>query len=427
MSYYLEKSKFGYSGKFSINNSLPVDLSIKEYVNIEHKPISPLKRGGVLEFAPAAMNMYYCDLSKTRLRLSYRIIDTDTGNPITGIDEVGPVNYTVNSIFRQIDFSIQQRDITSGIGTNYPYKAIFDLLTQQKPSRHNSVLQPAGVYFDTPGYMDSVQSNNSGLFKRSLFTAGGNTGMVEGPLHFDGSDIKHFLPNGLAFRFRLYPARDEFTLMSAKTNYALEIVDATLQMTYISPSSEIILAHNKAFENSPALYTYMRSSVKSFVIPSGLTSWSIENLFTDSCPSELIISIVRSKAHTGDFDENPFNFETFNLNHMEFAVEGHMNKSAVFSPDYVRRQYTKEYLTLFNESNDYQSVIDFESYVLGYAIYRVKVDDGVTDSYRSMNIRAQTRLSLRFGSALSESVTVMVYGRFPSTMQIDKSRNIYII
>ena len=140
-----------------------------------------------------------------------------------------------------------------------------------------------------------------------------------------------------------------------------------------------------------------------------------------------MIGFVGSTAYTGDFERSPFNFENFGLAYLEFAVEGHQNRSAVFKPDFVTRKFCNEFLSLFHERNNYEGVIDIENYALGYALYRIKLDDGIAETYRSMNLRAQTRLSVRFNSPLAEAVTLVTEGRFGATLQIDKSRNVYTV
>ena len=54
-----------------------------------------------------------------------RTLDED---PTPNTDQVAPVNFTLHSIFRQIDLSLNQKVVSPDVGVNYPYKALIDLL-----------------------------------------------------------------------------------------------------------------------------------------------------------------------------------------------------------------------------------------------------------------------------------------------------------
>ncbi|CAC5398498.1 unnamed protein product [Mytilus coruscus] len=55
----------------------------------------------------------------------------------------------------------------------------------------------------------------------------------------------------------------------------------------------------------------------------------------------------------------------------------------------------------------------------GYAPYVLNVDENVNFNTKR---RRDCRLEVRFGTALSESITILMYGKFPRMLQIDKSR-----
>lgn len=428
MSYYLENSTFGYDGRFHIFSPLPVDASIKEHVTVSYRPIAPLAHQEVVEFIIPPMAQYYVDLSRTKLRLGLRITD-NKGEVITAADRVGLINYPLNTIFRSMEFSIQQREITASVGSNYAYKAVIDTLLNKDPAELKSSLQASGFFPDTPSFMDhiEVEEANQGLMERWVLTRNGAIAHLEGELHIDTMLISQFLPNGLGFKLRLFPARDVFCLMHDSVNsYQIQLTSATLDMQYIIPTNDILIAHSNAIEKSPAIYSFERSNIKSWVIPSGLTTWSIDSMFADECPNELVIAMVSSKAYTGDSGSNPFNFQHFNLEHLSFQIENFASNSAIFNPDFSKNQYTKEFLSLYGPENKNVGNVTYTAFGNGYTLYKVKLDKGVQANHTTMSRRAQTRLSFRFRVALPEAVVVIAYGKFNSTLQIDRSRNVYI-
>lgn len=428
MSYYLENSNFGYDGRFQIFNALPVDTSIKEQLVVSYRPIAPVRKREVIEFIIPSTAQYYVDLSRTRLQLSVRIVD-DTDKPVSAIDLVGLINYPLNTLFSNVEFTIQQKDVTASVGSNYAYKAILDSLLTKDSDELVSSLQASGFYKDTAGWMNSIapDNGNRGLLSRWELTRSGSTAALQGQLCIDVMKITKFLPNGLAFKLRLFPQRDTFTLMYVGTkSYHVEITDASLHMQYIAPTNELIVGHHAAIEKGPALYAFERSNIKSWVIPAGLTVWTIDSLFADECPNQLLIALTTSKGYTGDAAVNPFDFSHHDLEYLSFQIEGQSATAAVFSPDYSNKHYTKEFLSLYGPENDYKGNINYEEYRGGYCIYKVKLDTGIQATHTNMSRRAQTRLVFRFKEALSEAVVVIAYGLFSATLQIDKSRNVYV-
>ena len=127
-----------------IQNSLsifippPVDKSITKEYWVEFNPITSMTDSSVVEFNIPGTSVDYINLSKIKLHIKY--VNTDengdsivdqrdlNGHPTADRDQVGPVNLTFHSIFRQIDLSLNQKIVSPDIGVNYPYKALIDML-----------------------------------------------------------------------------------------------------------------------------------------------------------------------------------------------------------------------------------------------------------------------------------------------------------
>ena len=108
--------------------------------------------------------MDYINLAKSKLHVTYVITGPNgekikderdlNGHPTANSDQVGPVNFTLHSIFRQIDLSLNQKIVSADVGVNYPYKAMIDLLLQSSSDMLNSQAQAAFYFKDLPGYFD---------------------------------------------------------------------------------------------------------------------------------------------------------------------------------------------------------------------------------------------------------------------------------
>ena len=94
------------------------------------------------------------------------------GLPTAGSDQVGPVNFPLHLMFRQMALSFNQTVVSPDIGVNFPYKARKYLLLQSSSDMIHSQGQ-SGLYFkDQTGDMDgkSYTSSNVGFIERAAPT-----------------------------------------------------------------------------------------------------------------------------------------------------------------------------------------------------------------------------------------------------------------
>ena len=122
----------------------------------------PYLESSVDRFRIPGTSSEYVDLQRCRLKVKLRIVDNQ-GTPIVAEDQVGLVNLSLSSIFRQVDVQMQEKLVSSEINICYPYKAIIDVLLKYGFDVKEGLLQSELYYKDT-GVMDAVPpGNNSGL------------------------------------------------------------------------------------------------------------------------------------------------------------------------------------------------------------------------------------------------------------------------
>ena len=103
-----------------------IDNFIQRQYWVEFNPIATISESGAIEFNIPGTSVDYLNLSKTKLHIKY-VITKENGDPICderGLngqptpdsDQVGPVNFPLHSILRQIDLSFNQKIISPDIG-----------------------------------------------------------------------------------------------------------------------------------------------------------------------------------------------------------------------------------------------------------------------------------------------------------------------
>jgi len=154
-----------------------------------------------------------------------------------------------------------------------------------------------------------------------------------------------------------------------------------------------MVAHDELMKKENAVFNYERSELRSFAIPKGMSSWSVEQLFAHQIPKEMLVTFVDNDAYLGEFKSNPFNYQNFGLQYLSYSAEG--IESKVFEPNYTEGRYTKEYMALYESAvgRHMGGIIRLADYAEGYAVYRVIITPAV--QYSKIG---QSRLAMKFGA-----------------------------
>ena len=175
----------------------PTDRSIVKEYWVDYNPIAAITEGGVIEFNVPGTSVDYISLGKSKLHIKYMLTDeqgkkvsderTLDEDPTPNTDQVAPINFTLHSIFRQVDLSLNQKLMSLDVGVNYPYKALIDLLLGSNNDMILSQAQAAMFFKDQAGHLDELQyiGSNSGYTERGRPTKDGNSANVEGCLYLD--------------------------------------------------------------------------------------------------------------------------------------------------------------------------------------------------------------------------------------------------
>lgn len=444
MSFIIDGSNEGFEDNLALFTVPPVETGIQDVYVKDFRPVGVVSGRSVLEFDIPNNSSDYIMFYKARINLTLKI-NNDSGKSITNEDTVALINCPAASIFNQLDVSLQQKLITSSVGSNYPYKAILDILLESGVNDHLSWLAIGGFIKDTPNVMDdSCLKANSGLVDRNEFTKNGKIAKFTSNLFMDIASQKRLIINGVGINIKFYPARDEFRLMyeqykdpptsgdddrcnKSSKYFTVEILDASLSIPFVKIHPGLITEHDKMIRKSPAVYPFIKSDIKAFNIPVNSYSWTGENIFQDLVPKRLVIALVSSAAYSGNSEKNPFNFAHYDLNHLSFQVNGQNAPGPPIEPNFEKNHVFSGYSTLFECMPPWQKeapAIEFFDYPRGYTIYVLDLEKSKGLEFVNPVRRGNTRLSVRFQKSLPEPVTLLAYGTFDSLMNIDVARNV---
>ena len=116
----------------------PPETSLQTREWIEYRPVNQISGSTVLDFNIPSQSSAYIDLKNSLFNVKLRLTRGD-GTPLTEEEVAGLVNLPLQTIFRQVDVTFKQPQV-SHTGTNYPYKAYIDTILKTNQSTQQNLL-----------------------------------------------------------------------------------------------------------------------------------------------------------------------------------------------------------------------------------------------------------------------------------------------
>ncbi len=411
----------------------PTQTSIESSNVIEYNPVATISDGTPIEFNVTGTGQDYLDLANTQLCVRAHIVRPNN-TPIDQTDQVGPVNLFLQSLFCEVDVSLNETLVTSSNNT-YPYRAYLETLLSYGPHAKQSQLTSALYYKDVADHFEDANPNdpnavNDAFIARSEFTANGRVVDMMGCLHSDLFFQGRYLPSEINMRIRLVRSRDAFCLMSAAgIEYKVKIVDCKLLIRKVKLSSSIYVAHAKTLEKGNAKYPIRRVICKTFTVPRGNLDITQESLFSGQLPTRVVIGCVDNEAFNGSYARNPFNFKHFNLSQIKLYLDGQQQTIKPLEPNFANRQYIEAYMSLFSGTGKLQkdegNYIAREDYPGGYTLYAFDLTpDLAEEGHFNLVKNGNLRLEMKFAQPLPNTINVIAYSEFENVLQLDRNRNV---
>ncbi|KAJ8023215.1 hypothetical protein HOLleu_35549 [Holothuria leucospilota] len=374
---------------------------------IEYHPLNNITDSAPIQFSVQGSTGDYLDLSQTILHVRAKLIQ-DNGDDLPPDANVGPVNLLLQSLFSEVDVTMNDRLVTPSTNT-YPYRAILETLLSYGPEAKESQLTGSLFYKDTAGKMDSCNPNgnqdviNEGLKARYEYVKNSKIVDLVGPLHCDMFIQQKMLLGGVELKLKLHRSKNEFCLLSSEANAAFKvrIIDASLYVRHVKVHPEVALAHAKALEQGTAKYPNL--------------------------PKRLVLGCVDTEAFNGAYNKNPFNFHHHHLNFLALYVDGEQLPWKPLRPNFTDDRYIMSYQTLYSGLNsmftDKGNQINRSDYGKGYTLYAFDLTpDLANGGHFNLRKNGNVRLEMQFENALTRSVSVIVYAEYDAVVEVDKSR-----
>ena len=405
-----------------------IQRSVEHGYWVEHTPTSAVTGTGPIEFKISGEGEEYLDLQHTYLNVETKIVQAD-GSDLPENAAVAPVNLLLQSMFSQVDVSLNEKLITPSTNT-YPYRAYLETLLSYGPAAKDSWLQCELWHKDTSGQMESLTERNHGWQERSVYAAQSQEMDLMGKLHVDLLHQDRYLLNKVDMKIRLVRSPSEFVVMAqGDQTYKVIITDISLLVRKVKLNALLLEAHMKALEKGSVKYPVRRMMTKVFSVPQGNLTGNEDNLFSGQLPQRIIIGCVDNDAFNGTWNKNPFNFKHFDINFMALYVGGHQIPGKPLQPNFEKNKFVRCYHSLFSALNkagqDEGNYISRKEYPEGYTLFAFDLTpDLEVEGHFNTPRAGPMRLALRFARPLPQTINVIVLGEFENTIEIDRDRNI---
>lgn len=411
----------------------PIQMAVEEGQWVEYNPVSSITSSAPLEFTVSGSGEEYIDLSKTLIEVK-AVIKQSNGQIAQKAANVAPINNTLQSLFSQVDLSLNDVPVSSSTNT-YAYRAFLENNLNFGRDAKESRLS-AGLYFIDdnihqahPTPQDENDEPNSGLQRRHEICAGKTFDMIGG-IHADICHQNRYLINGVTLRLRMTRSKDQFVLMGA-ADHTVEIVSAKLWMRKLKIAPSLALAHEKMLLKKTAKYPINRVELKVFHLPSGLKSFTRDALFQGQLPKRIILGIVDNRAYNGDVGLNPFDFKHCDLNYLTLHLDGKQIPFSALKPSYANDNYIRSYFTQFCSANginsDTGNTVDREEFKDGNTLYCFDLTPDLSSSnghHFNLAKKGNLRVEMGFEKVMPFTGNVIVYSEFESIIEIDHERKI---
>lgn len=382
--------------------------------------------------------MEYVDLKRSKLYVKAKIVKGD-GSKLETTDYVGPVNLFLQSMFSQVEVTMQGKLVTSTT-SHYPYKAMIQTLLSYGDEAKTSQLTSQLWEKDTAGHLDDNDidgGGNVGLYKRSLYFARSMTVDMEGPIYHDLFQVDRLILNQVAINVRLTRARPEFYLMTnaASPDFKVLIEDIVLKACKVQINPAVIYGHAEILKSVNAKYPFTKTEVKQIAIAAGTVNFDQDQLFQNIRPNRVVVGFVNALGAAGDYTKNPFNFQHFNVNQIGLFVDNVPVSGNVMRLNFNAtsgRTIIQAFNNMFEVTDkwlhDSGIQISRSEFAGGYAMYCFEIEPNFGDdgTYLHLLKQGNVRLEVQFSSALTDAISCTVYAEYPGYFEINAARDVIL-
>ena len=245
--------------------------------------------------------------------------------------------------------------------------------------------------------------------------------------------VDKLLPYGVDIYITLQQATQEFIIIVDKANKGEKLVikDIKLHVPYVKLSDPTFLQLETTMKIGKSRRIPMvRTRVIRYPIASGTIHPRIQHLFSGrSLPQKIVVGLVTNAAEAGDFELNPLNFHYNDLQSIQIFKNGMAYSKFPYQPDFAKKQYIKEYASVFDVNTRNLNVgfpITYNEYPEGFCLYGFDLtgDHKTDEDTAHIKEYGDITFDLVFKTAPTAAVTLVVFAEYEEQIILDEFNNV---
>lgn len=408
--------------ELSISYVPPTQTAIERAFVTEYRPVAAVAGNTpLIEFLIPANAEHYIDFDDMFLYIRFKATAKKSGADLASGDKFYPVQNLLHSMISKVDLVLQDKNITPS-SQYYSYRAYFEKTLGYSKDARETFLRSAGWY-------TSRKSDHTDIMAEF---PNGTAIEVMDRLHLDLCNQERLMLNGVQVKLSLQLHKPEY-YFQASTGVSIDSIafeHVALFVKHAKLSDYQAAIHKNELMRSPALYPISRNEVRQFLIPIGVTTQSLDNVFNGQIPRRIFLAMVKNKSEQGTLDTDPYNFEHNDINYLACYVNGEQHPSIAYTPMFTTK-CIREYMDLYKTLNQLNPrptpAITFDEFKKGSTIFGFNLSpdqsDGCEGHYNLIK-RGNVRFELKLGKAPSEVISVILFCEFDNIIQVDANRNV---
>lgn len=405
---------------------------------VEFLPIQAIDPENSIRFRIIGNDRQYLDLKSSYIMMNIEFAK-DNNAAIANTDIFYPINNFMHSIFNKINISFNNNLVATD-HTNYATRAYLQTLLNFDKNTQDSLLSASLWKKDTPGKFESLaeskatEGNVGAKWRKELCVLTNDRGSVQlaGRLFVDLFAQDRFFPNNLDVDIELIQNKAHYPFYgNVKINFKIKNISFFARK--ITLNKEVLNGIEKKFSNTPAIFPFVRSVVKTIPIVQNSTSIHQDNLFLGTIPSKIFLAFAETSAYDKtQIGKNPFHYKHFGINYIALYKNDAMVPSKAYTPDFQNVQITRSFFSLFQSTNtffnDNSLNISTIDYINGYCIwgFDMSPDRCSNGEFFHKPENGNIRLEVRFNEPIASNITCIVYADYTSILQITSKREVML-
>ncbi len=281
------------TGNLDVYTAPITEQVLRSGLTVELNPINALTDTGPYEFQLSRDPEHYTYLPLTRLYGTVKVVKSADSKDFAATDVISVCNMFPQTLFKQIEIEVEGKQVNDISSSTYPIKAFMETVLTYGSDAKKTHLTLAGWENDQAGVADKM-TENKGWVSRKNRVIGVNYhfSMI---LHADFIQMERFLLPNTNVTIKLIRTSDNYSLMSATSIGKIEIKNLRLSVHKVKIADDFNHAILTNLAKEVALYPITQSKIKTFLIQTGTSTTTIQNVLSGTLPQSLIIGFLHAK------------------------------------------------------------------------------------------------------------------------------------